>query len=77
VPINPHVITRKQLKIYGSWAFAEPQYARYVDTLPLLAAQFDLSRLVTRYPLAEVNQALEEMASGTVMKAVLAPDSAM
>src|SRR5687767_4792632 len=25
---NPHVITRKQLKIYGSWAFAEPQYAR-------------------------------------------------
>ena len=25
-PINPHVITRKQLKVYGSWAFAEAHY---------------------------------------------------
>ena len=32
VPINPHVITRKQLKVYGSWAFAEAHYARYVAT---------------------------------------------
>jgi threonine dehydrogenase-like Zn-dependent dehydrogenase len=73
VPINPHVITRKQLKVYGSWAFAEPQYAKYVDTLPLLAARFDLSKLITRYPLAEANRALAEMATGEVMKAVLAP----
>jgi threonine dehydrogenase-like Zn-dependent dehydrogenase len=73
VPINPHVITRKQLKVYGSWAFAEPQYAKYVDTLPLLAARFDLSRLITRYPLEEANRALAEMATGEVMKAVLAP----
>ena len=72
-PINPHVITRKQLKIYGSWAFAEAHYARYVATLPQLAARFDLGRLVTRYPLEEANRALAEMASGSVMKAVLAP----
>lgn len=74
VPINPHVITRKQLKVYGSWAFSEPQYARYIATLPQLAARFDLGRLVTRYPLAEANRALAEMASGSVMKAVLEPD---
>jgi Zn-dependent alcohol dehydrogenase len=75
VPINPHVITRKQLQVYGSWAFAEAHYARYVATLPQLAARFDLSRLVTRYPLEQVNQALEQMASGSVMKAVLVPDA--
>jgi threonine dehydrogenase-like Zn-dependent dehydrogenase len=75
-PINPHVITRKQLKVYGSWAFAEAHYARYVDLLPQLAARFDLTRLVTRYPLAEVNRALADMASGSVMKAVLAPGAA-
>lgn len=75
VPINPHVITRKQLKVYGSWAFAEAHYARYVATLPRLAARFDLARLVTRYPLDDVNQALSEMASGSVMKAVLVPDT--
>jgi threonine dehydrogenase-like Zn-dependent dehydrogenase len=76
VAINPHVITRKQLKVFGSWAFAEPQYAKYVDTLPLLAARFDLERLVTRFPLSGVNQALAEMASGDVMKAVLVPEAA-
>ncbi len=75
VPINPHVITRKQLKVYGSWAFSEPEYARYVATLPQLAARFDLSRLVTRYPLAEANRALSDMASGSVMKAVLEPEA--
>ena len=76
VPINPHVITRKQLKVYGSWAFAEPHYARYVQTLPQLASSFDLTRLVTRYPLDDVNRAMTEMASGAVMKAVLVPDRA-
>jgi threonine dehydrogenase-like Zn-dependent dehydrogenase len=74
-PINPHLITRKQLKVYGSWAFAEAHYARYVATLPQLAARFDLARLITRYPLEEANQALADMASGSVMKAVLAPDA--
>ncbi|MFT4039645.1 MAG: zinc-binding dehydrogenase [Thermomicrobiales bacterium] len=72
-PINPHVITRKQLKVYGTWAFAEPQYAKYVNTLPQLAARFDLDRLITTYPLAEANRALAEMATGEVMKAVLEP----
>ncbi len=74
VPINPHVITRKQLKVYGSWAFAEKHYGRYLRSLPALTARFDLERLATTYPLAEANRALEEMASGSVMKAVLVPE---
>lgn len=71
VPINPHIITRKQLQVYGSWAFAESHYARYVETLPLLAERYDLTRLVTPYPLADANQALADMGAGKVMKAVL------
>jgi threonine dehydrogenase-like Zn-dependent dehydrogenase len=70
-PINPHVITRKQLKVYGSWAFAEAHYARYVRTLPQLAARFDLGKLATYYPLDDANRALADMATGSVMKAVL------
>jgi len=70
-PINPHVITRKQLKVYGSWAFAESHYLKYVQSLPILAARFDLERLVTAYPLLEVNQAMSDVAEGKVMKAVL------
>jgi hypothetical protein len=72
-PINPHVITRKQLKVYGSWAFAEKHYLRYVESLPQLAARFDLARLITPYPLAEANRALADVAGGAVMKAVLVP----
>jgi threonine dehydrogenase-like Zn-dependent dehydrogenase len=75
-PINPHVITRKQLKVFGSWAFAEAHYARYVRTLPQLAARFDLGKLVTRYPLEDANRALADMAAGSVMKAILKIDSA-
>ena len=74
VPINPHVITRKQLKVYGSWAFAEAHYLRYVESLPRLAARFDLARLLTVYPLADANRALADVAAGAVMKAVLAPE---
>ncbi len=72
--INPHVITRKQLRVFGSWAFAEAHYLRYVESFPALAARFDLGRLITRYPLAEANRALADVAAGAVMKAVLAPD---
>jgi Zn-dependent alcohol dehydrogenase len=39
------------------------------------AARFDLSRLVTRYPLDDLNRALTEMASGSVMKVVLVPEA--
>jgi threonine dehydrogenase-like Zn-dependent dehydrogenase len=70
-PINPHVITRKQLKVYGSWAFAESHYLKYVQSLPILAARFDLARLVTPYSLERVNEAMSDVAAGSVMKAVL------
>ncbi len=70
-PINPHVITRKQLHVHGSWTFGPSQYARYIQTLPELARRFDLEKLVTTYPLEQANDALADMAAGKVMKAVL------
>jgi D-arabinose 1-dehydrogenase-like Zn-dependent alcohol dehydrogenase len=70
-PINPHVITRKQLTVQGSWAFAEAHSLRYLQSLPQLAARFDLDRLLAPYPLTEANRALADVAAGRVMKAVL------
>jgi threonine dehydrogenase-like Zn-dependent dehydrogenase len=70
-PLNPHVITRKQLRIVGSWGFAEKHYLAYLAALPHLSARFDLPRLITRYPLEDANQALADMAAGRVMKPVL------
>jgi threonine dehydrogenase-like Zn-dependent dehydrogenase len=70
-PINPHLITKKQLTMHGSWAFGERHYLGHLTNLPAIAARFDLSRLVTRYPLDRVNDAMADMAAGRVMKPVL------
>ena len=74
VPVNPHLITRKQLKVVGSWGFAEAHYLGYLRSLTRLAARFYVERLTSRYPLTEANRALADMAAGTVMKPVLVPD---
>ncbi len=70
VPLNPHLITRKQLRIVGSWGFAEKHYLGHIEALPRLAARFDLSRLITRYGLEDANTALHDMGTGRVMKPV-------
>ena len=70
---NPHLLTKKQLEIRGSWAFAADHYRRYVATLPQLTQRFDLTRLVTQYPLEDVNGALADMRSGVTLKPVLSP----
>jgi threonine dehydrogenase-like Zn-dependent dehydrogenase len=69
--INPHHVTRKQLEVIGSWAFSAEHYKRYVATLPQLVERFDVARLVTEYPLAQVNQALADMRAGNSIKSVL------
>ena len=73
VPINPHVITRKQLVVLGSWGFAEKHYQGHIEALPALSRRFALDQLVTTYPLAEANAALADMAAGRVMKPLLVP----
>lgn len=70
-PINPHLITKKQLRMLGSWAFSAADHLQYVQSVPALAARFDLSALLTHYPLAEANQALDDMRSGKTLKPVL------
>jgi D-arabinose 1-dehydrogenase-like Zn-dependent alcohol dehydrogenase len=74
-PLNPHLITKGQLRVYGSWAFSGADYVKYVSTLPRLAERFDLRRLVTTFTLDAANEALQAMRDGTVMKAVLTPSA--
>lgn len=70
--LNPHLVTRKQLQVFGSWAFAGEHYTDYVASLPQLAQRFDLARLATRYDLTEANKALADMRCGATLKPVLA-----
>jgi threonine dehydrogenase-like Zn-dependent dehydrogenase len=73
-PLNPHLITRKQLQVLGSWAFSQADYASYLRSVPQLAARFHLPQLLERFPLARAQDALDAARIGEVGKAVLVPD---
>jgi threonine dehydrogenase-like Zn-dependent dehydrogenase len=70
---NPHQIVYRQLTITGSWAFTGVHLGEYLRLLPALTARFDLRALVTIFPLAEVDQALQRVGDGAIIKAVLTP----
>ena len=74
ISFNPHTITRKQLQLVGSWGF-EP---RHVDRALSLLIDTNLkelfaSEITHRFPLAEVNAALETVREWRSGKAVLEP----
>src|SRR5262249_19466840 len=59
VSFNPHVITRKQLQVFGSWS-SEPRHLRAaLDFLQATQQQFPFAAMVThRFPLDQANEAL-------------------
>ncbi|MEU7450065.1 5-exo-hydroxycamphor dehydrogenase [Streptomyces sp. ADI98-12] len=69
---NPHQLVYRQLEVVGSWAFTGAHLVHYVNLLPALLERFDLRRLVTEFPLVEVNDAMVAVGAGEVVKAVLA-----
>lgn len=70
-PLNPHLITRKQIQVLGSWAFSQADYAAYLRTVPQLLDRFDLPQLLERFPLSGAQAALDAARIGEVGKAVL------
>ena len=74
VEMNPHTITRKQLRIVGSWAF-EP---RHVDAaLRFLEGthwgELFASEVSHRFPLDQASEALEAVRQHRSAKAVIVP----
>lgn len=74
VPMNPHTITRKQLRVIGSWAF-EPRHVdaalRFLDGThwkEIFAAEIS-----HRFPLAQANEALQTVREHRSAKAVIVP----
>jgi hypothetical protein len=47
VSLTPHVVTRKQRPVVGSWGFSETRFLVHIDSLPVLPGRFDLPRLIT------------------------------
>ena len=73
-PINPHVITRKQLTVYGSWASEPRHMAMAIEFLRRQGERFPFDRLIThRFPLDRAFEALQTTAQWSSGKSVIVP----
>ncbi|HYV33111.1 MAG TPA: zinc-binding dehydrogenase, partial [Candidatus Binatia bacterium] len=74
VSFNPHLITRKQLEVFGSWS-SEPRHLKAaLDFLRATPKLFPFAEMVShRFALEQVNEALATTASWASAKSVLVP----
>lgn len=74
VMFNPHVITRKQLNVFGSWS-SEPRHMKAaLEFLERNQARFPFDRMVThRFGLDQVDEALATTAQWHSAKSVIVP----
>lgn len=74
VAFNPHVITRKQLQVFGSWS-SEPRHLKAaIEFLRTTQQQFPFAEMVThRFSLEQANEALNTTAHWQSAKSVIVP----
>ena len=73
-PLNPHVITRKQLTVYGSWASEPRHMALAIDFLRKQGERFPFEHLVShRFPLDRTFEALQTTSQWASSKSVVVP----
>jgi threonine dehydrogenase-like Zn-dependent dehydrogenase len=75
VSLNPHVITRKQLQVFGSWS-SEPRHLKAaIEFLRARQREFPFHSMVThRFSLEQANEALATTARWESAKSVLVPN---
>jgi threonine dehydrogenase-like Zn-dependent dehydrogenase len=70
VPLNPHLINKKQLLITGAWSASNKHFLQGLN----LMRKMPIDKLVThRFALAEVNDALITMERQEALKPVIVP----
>ena len=74
IAFNPHIITRKQLQVFGSWS-SEPRHLKgAIEFLRATQQQFPFAEMVThRFSLEQANEALNTTASWQSAKSVIVP----
>lgn len=74
--LNPHVITRKELTVVGSWG-SEPRHTvRALELLRTRADRYPFASLIShRFGIDEVNDALRAVARWETSKAVIVPNA--
>jgi threonine dehydrogenase-like Zn-dependent dehydrogenase len=71
---NPHVVTRKQLQVFGSWS-SEPRHLKAaIAFLQANQERFPFASMVShRFSLAQANEALQTTADWRSAKSVIVP----
>lgn len=74
IAFNPHLVTRKQLQVFGSWS-SEPRHMKQaLDFLRLNPTRFPFHKMVTeRFPIERAHEALAKTAGWQVNKSVIVP----
>jgi len=74
VSFNPHIITRKQLQVFGSWS-SEPRHLKAaIEFLRSTQKEFPFAKMVThRFTLDKANEALATTAQWQSAKTVIIP----
>ncbi len=73
--LNPHLIVRKELSIFGSYGSEPQHWAASLEFLRTKAEQFPFHECVThRFRLDQVNEALQAVARWQTGKAVILPN---
>jgi threonine dehydrogenase-like Zn-dependent dehydrogenase len=74
-PINPHVITRKQLQLHGSWGFEPRHVLAAIEFLERTSSRFPFAETVThRFGLDQANEALAATREWRAGKSVIVPE---
>jgi threonine dehydrogenase-like Zn-dependent dehydrogenase len=78
ISFNPHIITRKQLQVFGSWS-SEPRHMKAaLEFLRGHTEEFPFANMVThRFPLEKANEALETTAQWISTKSVITPKGSL
>lgn len=73
--LNPHVITKRELEVYGCYGSEPQHWAKALEFLRARRDRFPFHELIThRFRLDQVNEALEEVAHWRTGKAVICPN---
>jgi threonine dehydrogenase-like Zn-dependent dehydrogenase len=74
VPLNPHLITKKELEVYGSYGSEPHHWSKALEFLRARGGRFPFHELIThRFGLEQVNEALAAVAGWKTGKAVICP----
>ena len=73
--LNPHVITRKELTVFGSWGSEPQHWTVALEFLRTRRKQYPFDELIThRFGLEQANEALAAVANWQTGKAVIVPN---